>query len=106
MQEQKEKVAFVTSGMNLSHDTVAANPELLMASLPNRLGPRWECLQQLGSYGAIDYTDACEVIYLGARMTDSNLCATHTTPHLPVYDEQFQQEWQVRMGILPVQYTA
>ena len=91
MQEQKDKTVFLTCTLNLSHDTIADHPELLMASLPKRLGPRWECLQQLKSHAAIDFTDAHEVIYPLARiiMTDPNFSATHAAPNISVYDEQF-----------------
>lgn len=62
-QVQAAKWAFLTSVLQLSPDDLAAKPHLLMLSLPNRLGPRWEYLQQLALHGVLASADAH---YLGS----------------------------------------
>lgn len=90
------KWAFLTRVLRLSHDTIAACPHLLMSSLPNRLGPRWEYLLQLILHGVIAFTGAHDVLNGLVFMTDSRFKAVYTAPHLRVYDEHFQTLWQMR----------
>lgn len=44
---QVDKWAFLTCVVQLTPASIAACPHLLMSSLPNRLGPRWEYLQRM-----------------------------------------------------------
>ena len=96
------KWGFLTCVLRLSHDAVAACPHLLMSSLPNRLGPRWEYLQQLRLHGLLAFTAAPQVIPSLLSLTDAKFRAAHTTPQLPVYDEHFQKQWQRRWEFLLV----
>ena len=94
------KWVFLTRVLQLSHDAIAAKPHLLMYSLPNRLGPRWEYLQQLRSHGAIDFTAAHEVIGRVVDLTDSRFRAKYGRPQMRVYDDHFQKQWQRRWDSL------
>ena len=103
-QLQADKWAFLTHVLQLSHDVVAARPHLLMSSLPNRMGPRWEYLLQLRLHGVIAFTGAHEVNILSSLvyMTDLQFRTAYTAPQLRVYDEQFQKQWQRRWNFLLV----
>ena len=97
---QVEKWVFLTGVLQLSLDAIAAKPHLLMYSLPNRLGPRWEYLQQLRSHGVIAFTGVHDVISSLADSTDTQFRARYTAPVMRVYDEHFQQQWQQRWDFL------
>ena len=101
-QLQADKWAFLTCVLQLSHDAIVAKPHLLMSSLPNRMGPRWEYLLQLRLHGVITFTGAHEVLNSLVSMTDSQFRATYTTPQLRVYDKHFQKQWQRRWNFLLV----
>ena len=94
-----EKWGFLTRILRLSHDAIAAKPFLLTLSLPNRLGPRWEYLQQLRLHGETAFTGS-----IGSLMsvTDTKFRAANSRPQLRVYDEQFQKQWQQRWNFLRV----
>ena len=92
------KWAFLTRIMQLDHDAIAAKPLLLMHSLPNRLGPRWEYLQQLRNGGMI-FTGSLGILM---SMTDSKFRAMYTRPKLRVYEEHYQKQWQQRWNFLLV----
>ena len=77
----------------------AAKPYLLTLSLPNRLGPRWEYLQQLRVQGGITSTGSLASIMI---TTDTKFRAVYTGPQLRVYDEHFPKEWQRRWDFLLV----
>ena len=96
------KWGFLTCVLRLSHDVIAAHSSLLKASLPNRLGPRWEYLQQLRLRGLIAFTAAPQVLNSLVFMTDSKFRAAYTTPQLPLYDEHFQKQWQQKWDSLLV----
>ena len=96
------KWAFLTRVLRLSHDVIAACPRLLMSSLPNRMGPRWDYLLQLRLHGLIAFTGAHEVVNSLVFMTDSKFREAYTAPHLHMYDEHFQKEWQQRWDFLLV----
>ena len=96
------KWAFLTLVLQLSHDAFVAKPHLLMSSLPNRMGPRWEYLQQLKLHGVIAFAGAHEVVNSLVYMTDSKFRAAHTRPQMHVYDEHFQKQWQQRWDLLLV----
>ena len=96
------KWGFLTCVLQLSHDAIAACPQLLMSSLPNRLGPRWEYLQQLRLHGLIAFTAAPQVSQSLVFMTDSAFRAAYTTPQWRVYDEHFQKQWQRKWEFLLV----
>ena len=97
---QAEKWVFLTGVLQLSLDAIAAKPHLLMYSLPKRLGPRWEYLQQLRLHGVIAFTGVHNVISSLADYTDTQFRARYTAPVMRVYDEQFQQQWQQRWDFL------
>lgn len=94
------KLGFLTSVLQLSHEVIAAHPHLLMSSLPNRLGPRWEYLQQLRLHGVIAFSDARDILSSLVAMTDPQFRAAYSEPQLRVYDEQFQKQWQTRWDFL------
>ena len=98
-QVQADKWAFLTRIMQLDHDEIAAKPYLLIYSLRNRLGPRWEFWQQLKLLGGVTFTAS-----IGSLMvkTDASFRAVYTTPQLGVYDEHFQKQWQRRWDFLLV----
>ena len=98
-QLHRDKWAFLTRIMQLNHDTIAANPCLLMYSLPNRLGPRWEYMQRLRLLGGVTFT--ASIATLMSR-TDASFRAMYTTPQLREYDEHFQKQWQTRWDFLLV----
>ena len=77
---QVDKWAFVTFVMQLSPASIAACPHLLMSSLPNRLGPRWEYLQRMKSCGVIKFSAAHECVSSLYSSTDSKFTATYTPP--------------------------
>ena len=93
------KWAFLTRTMQLDHDAIAAMPSLLMYSLPNRLGPRWEYLQQLRLHGEMTFTHSLGSLM---SMTDTKFRAMYTRPQLRVFNEHFQKEWQQRWDSLLV----
>ena len=101
-QLQADKWAFLTCVMQLSHDAIAAYPHLLMSSLPNRMGPRWEYLLQLRLHGVLAFTGAHDVVSSLVSMTDSKFRAAYTKPQLRVYDEHFQKQWQRKWDYLLV----
>ena len=101
-QVQAAKWAFLTYVLQLSLDDLAAKPHLLMSSLPNKPGPRWEYLQQLSLHGLLAPVDAHHVIGSLTDMTDIQCRAKYTAPRLSQYDENFQQQWQNRWKILLV----
>ena len=96
------KWGFLTCVLRLSHDAIVARPLLLMSSLPNRMGPRWEYLLQLRLHGVIAFTSANEVLSGLVSMTDSQFRAAYTTPQLRMYDDHFQKQWQRRWDFLLV----
>ena len=95
-----EKWAFLTCVLQLSHATIAAKPHLLMPSLPNRLGPRWEYLQQLRRHGVIEFTSASQVVNILVDLTDTKFKARYDAPQLHPYDERFMEQWQARWKVL------
>ena len=97
---QVEKWVFLTGVLQLSLDAIDAKPHLLMYSLPNRLGPRWEYLQKLRSHGVIAFTGVHDVISSLADLTDTRFRARCTAPVMRVYDEHFQLQWQQRWDFL------
>ena len=94
------KWGFLTCILRLNHDAIVAKPHLLMSSLPNRLGPRWEYLQQLRLLGVIAFAGAHEVLNSLVYSTDSQFRAAYTTPQLRVYDAYFQKQWQRKWNFL------
>jgi len=104
-QLQVDKWDFLTCVLQLSPAAIAACPHLLMSSLPNRLGPRWEYLQRMKSCGVIKFSAAHEVVGSLYSKTDSNFRATYGPPEssaLGVYDLHFQKQWQRRWHYLLV----
>ena len=102
-QLQVDKWAFLTCVLQLSPASIAACPHLLMSSLPNRLGPRWEYLQRMKSCGVINFSAAREVVRSLYSNTDSNFTASYSPPEssaLGVYDLHFQKQWQKRWHYL------
>lgn len=100
---QVDKWAFVTCVMQLSPASIAACPHLLMSSLPNRLGPRWEYLQRMKSRVVIKFSAAHECVSSLYSSTDSKFTATYTPPEsaaFGVYDVHFQKQWQKRWHYL------
>ena len=98
-QIQADKWAFLTRIMQLDHDAIAAKPYLLMCSLPNKLGPRWEYLQQLELLGGTRFTGSLSSFMV---ISDAKFRAMYTRPQLRVYDEHFQKQWQQRWDFLLV----
>ena len=98
-QIQADKWAFLTRIMQHDHDAIAAMPYLLMCSLPNKLGPRWEYLQQLRLHGGTTFTGSLSSFMI---ISDTKFRAAYTRPQLRVYDEHFQQQWQQRWDFLLV----
>ena len=94
------KWSFLTCVLRLSHTAIVATPHLLMSLLPNRLGPRWDYLMQLRLHGVIAFTGAHDVVNRLVNMTDSKFRAAYTAPHLRVYDEHFQKQWQTKWNFL------
>jgi len=45
----KQRWEFLRQNMNLSVETIAAHQDLLLASLPDRLAPRWQLLSRIAS---------------------------------------------------------
>jgi len=104
-QLQVDKWDFLTCVLQLSPASIAACPHLLMSSLPNRLGPRWEYLQHMKSCGVINFSAAHEVVGSLCSKTDSKFTATYTPPEsaaFGVYDVHFQKQWQKRWHYLLV----
>ena len=101
-QLQADKWEFLTCVLQLSHDAIASRPQLLMSSLPNRLGPRWAYLQQLRLHGLIAFTAAPQVFQSLLFCTDLQFRARHTAPGLNLYDEHFQKQWQQQWNHLLV----
>ena len=102
---QVDKWAFLTCVMQLSPASIAACPHLLMSSLPNRLGPRWEYLLRMKSCGVIKFSAAHEVVCSLYSKTDFNFTAAYTPPEsaaFGVYDLHFQKQWQQRWHYLRV----
>ena len=96
------KWGFLTCVLQLSHDHIVSRPHLLMSSLPNRMGPRWEYLLQLRLHGLIAFNGAHEVVSSLVSMTDSQFRAVNTKPQLHVYDEFFRKHWHRRWDFLVV----
>ena len=67
-----------------------------VSSLPDRLGPRWEYLQQLRLHGVVAFTDAHEVIGSLVAMTDSKFAAKYRAPQVCSCYEQFKKQCQNR----------
>ena len=93
------KWGFLTRVLRLGNDAIADKPCLLRLSLPNRIGPRWEYLQQLKLHGEIIFTP-----FLGSVMclNDDKFRAVYIRPQLRVYDQHYQKEWQQRWKFLLV----
>ena len=101
-QLQADKWAFLTCIMQLNQTAIAACPRLLTSSLPNRLGPRWEYLQQLRLHRGLTFTAVCKITGSLTTMTDTEFRGAYTRTQLRVYDEHFQKEWQRRWDCLLV----
>lgn len=102
---QMDKWGFPTCVMQLSPASIAACPHLLMSSLPNRLGPRWEYLQRMKSCGVINFSAVREVVGSLYSRTDAGFRATYSPPEssaLGVDDLHFQKHWQKRWHYLRV----
>ncbi len=102
---QVDKWAFLTCVMQLSPASIAACPHLLMSSLPNRLGPRWEYLQRLKSCGVVNFPAVDEVVGSLYSRNDAGFRATYSpleSSSLGVYDLHFQKQWQKRWHYLRV----
>ena len=100
-QLQADKWVFMTRILRLSHEAIAAQPFLFTLSLPNRLGPRWEYLQQLRLHAEISNTSTGSISSL-MKMTDTKFRAVYTRPQLRVHDEHFKKQWQRRWDFLLV----
>lgn len=98
------KWLFLTCVLRLSHDDFVAYPHLLMSSLPNKVGPRWEYLRQLRLHGEIAFTGPRDVINSLASMSDVQFTARYRprAPQMHVYDKHFQKQWQKRWELLLV----
>ena len=98
------KWGFLTCVLRLSHDDFVAYPHLLMSSLPNKVGPRWEYLRQLRLHGEIAFTGPRDVINSLASMSDVQFTARYRprAPQMHVYDKHFQKQWQKRWELLLV----
>ena len=104
-QLQVDKWGFLTCVLQLSPASIAARPVLLMSSLPNRLGPRWEYLQRMKSCGVIKFSAVHELVSSLYSRTDASFRATYSPPEssaLGVYDLHFQKQWQKRWHYLRV----
>ncbi len=104
-QLQIDKWGFLSCVLQLSPASIAACPHLLMSSLPNRLGPRWEYLQCMKSCRVVNLSAAHQVVGSLCSMTDAKFRGTYTPPEsaaLGVYDVHFQKQWQKRWHYLLV----
>ena len=100
---QRDKWGCLTCVLQLSHATLAATPQLLMSSLPNRTGPRWEYLQHMKQLGVRTFTVAHQVIHHLVFDTNPVFSSNNVAPSSSIlgpYDEVFQALWQQRWEFL------
>ncbi len=89
---RQDKWQFLKTALQLSPSAVCATPDILEASLRNKLVPRWQFLCDLASKGALAQGGLAHVLRRNVLQSDQRFARQFNKPEVMlVYDDAYKQ---------------